>query len=53
MVTVTAKPTDGASKSTDFRITVLTSTLWGVAGIGIIAVSLGVVALAVVRFGRR
>lgn len=53
MVTVTAKPADGASKSTDFRITVLTSTLWGVAGIGIIAVSLGVVALAVLRFGRR
>jgi len=53
MVTVTAKPSAGASKSTDFRITVLTSTLWGVAGIGIIAVSLGVVALAVLRFGRR
>lgn len=53
MVTVQAQPADGTSKSADFRITVLTSTLWGVAGIGLIAVSLGVVALAVVRFGRR
>ena len=53
MVTVKAQPSDGSSKSTDFRITVLTSTLWGVAGIALIAVALGVVALAVVRFGRR
>ena len=53
MVTVKAQPSDGSSQSTDFRITVLTSTLWGVAGIALIAVALGVVALAVVRFGRR
>ena len=53
MVTVKAQPSDGASQSTDFRITVLASTLWGVAGGPLIAVALGVVALAVVRFGRR
>ena len=53
MVTVKSQPSDGASQSTDFRITVLTSTLWGVAGVALIAVALGVVALAVVRFGRR
>ena len=54
MVTVNAQPSDGSSQSTaDFRITVLTSTLWGIVGIALIAVALGVVALAVVRFGRR
>ena len=53
MVTIKVQPSDGASQSTDFRITVLTSTLWGVAGVALIAVALGVVALAVVRFGRR
>jgi uncharacterized membrane protein len=53
MVTIKAQPSGGTSQSTDFRITVLTSTLWGVAGIALIAIALGVVALAVVRFGRR
>lgn len=53
MVTVKAQPSGGSSQSADFRITVLTSTLWGIAGIALIAVALGVVALAVVRFGRR
>ncbi len=53
MVTVKAQPSGGTAQSTDFRITVLTSTLWGVAGIALIAIALGVVALAVVRFGRR
>jgi uncharacterized membrane protein len=53
VVTVQAKPEDGASQSADFRITVLTSTLWGIAGIGLIAVAVAVVGLAVVRFGRR
>ena len=51
--TIRAQTAQGVSKSADFRITVLTSTLWGAAGIGLIAVSVGVVALAVVRFGRR
>jgi uncharacterized membrane protein len=53
MVTIQAQPADGATQSADFRITVLTSTLWGVVGIALIAVALGVVALAVTRFGRR
>jgi uncharacterized repeat protein (TIGR01451 family) len=53
IVTVNAKTVDGATKSADFRITVSTSTLWGVAGIALIAIAVGVVALAVTRFGRR
>jgi len=53
IVSVKAKPVDGSTKSVDFRITVTTSTLWGVAGIALIAVAVGVVAIAVARFGRR
>ena len=53
MVTVRARPQDGTTKSADFRITVLTSTLWGLVGIALIAVAVIVVALAVLRFGRR
>ncbi|MGH6949183.1 MAG: NEW3 domain-containing protein [Kiloniellales bacterium] len=44
---------DGASQSTDYRVTVRTSTLWGVAGILVIAAALGVLTLAIVRYGRR
>jgi len=43
----------GDSSSADFRVTVTTSTLWGVVGIGVIAVALLVVLGAVARFGRR
>jgi len=53
IVTVRAKPVDGTTKSAEFRITVTTSTLWGVAGIALIAIAVGVVAIAVTRFGRR
>ncbi len=53
VVNMSAQPQDGAAKSAEFRITVLTSTLWGVVGIGFIAVALAVVSLAVMRFGRR
>ncbi len=53
MVTLTANPQNGTSKSEDFRITVLTSTLWGIVGIVLIAVALGALAFAVARFGRR
>jgi len=53
IVTVKAKPVDSTAKSADFRITVTTSTLWGIAGIALIAVAVGVVAMAVTRFGRR
>lgn len=53
MLTVRARPQDGGYESADFRITVLTSTLWGVVGIFLIAVAVAVVAWAVMRFGRR
>ncbi len=41
------------SDSEQFRITVMTSTIWGIVGVILIAVALGVVGLAVARFGRR
>lgn len=53
MVTLRAKPKEGTTESAEFRITVVTSTLWGIVGIGMIAVAVGVVAIAVTRFGRR
>ncbi len=53
IVTVRAKSAEGANASADFRITVRTSTLWGVIGIALIAVAVAVVVLAVARFGRR
>jgi uncharacterized membrane protein len=43
----------GDSVSSDFRITVTTSTIWGVAGLGIIVAALLVLVGAVARFGRR
>jgi uncharacterized membrane protein len=43
----------GDSANADFRITVTTSTLWGIVGIGIIAIALLVLLGAVARFGRR
>jgi uncharacterized membrane protein len=53
MLTINARPLDNKQKSSEFRITVKTSTLWGVAGIGLIALAVGVVGIVVVRFGRR
>lgn len=53
MLTLRANTADGTSKSVDFRVTVLTSTLWGIVGVALIAVAVGVVALAVFRYGRR
>ncbi len=52
MVTVRSNG-DGASDSAEFRVTVKTSTVWGVAGLGIISASVLVLALAVTRYGRR
>jgi uncharacterized membrane protein len=43
----------GDSASSTFRVTVTTSTLWGIAGIGIIGIALLVMVAAVARFGRR
>jgi uncharacterized membrane protein len=51
--TIRASAGGGLSESANFRITVLTSTLWGVVGIAIIAIALLVVVFAVARFGRR
>jgi len=51
--TIRVSAASGLSESANFRITVLTSTLWGAIGIGIIAVALLVVVFAVARFGRR
>ncbi|MBV8778199.1 MAG: hypothetical protein JO032_15280 [Alphaproteobacteria bacterium] len=52
-MTVRASATGGLSESANFRVTVLTSTLWGAIGIAIIAIALLVVVFAVARFGRR
>jgi uncharacterized membrane protein len=43
----------GESASTSFRVTVTTSTMWGIAGVGIIGIALLVMVGAVARFGRR
>lgn len=51
-VTVNAEA-NGASASKEWRVTAQRSTVWGAVGIALIAVALGVVGLAVVRFGRR
>lgn len=52
MVSVRANG-DGISESVNYRITVVTSTMWGVVGLGVIAASLLVLLGAVGRFGRR
>ena len=48
-----AQPKDSTIQSVDYRATVRTSTLWGIGGIVLIALAVGVVGLAVTRFGRR
>ncbi len=50
--TLTAS-TRGENGTANFRITVTTSTMWGVAGVGIIGAALLIMVGAVVRFGRR
>jgi uncharacterized membrane protein len=52
MLPITANAGD-VSSSADFRITVSTSTLWGLVGVLLVAVALGVVTFAVNRYGRR
>ena len=51
--TLRASSAGGNSESANFRITVLTSTLWGIAGMGVIAAALLAVVFAVARYGRR
>ena len=53
VVNFSAAPAEGRSASADIRVTVLTSTLWGIAGFGLIAAAVVIVGLAVARFGRR
>jgi len=43
----------GENASGQFRITVSTSTVWGMAGAGVIGVALLLMLGAVARFGRR
>jgi uncharacterized repeat protein (TIGR01451 family) len=52
VVTVRANA-DGASDNAAFRVTVLTSTMWGIAGLGIIGAAVVALAFAVTRYGRR
>jgi len=52
MMTVRASG-DGASESANFRVTILTSTVWGAVGLGVIVAALLVLFGAVGRFGRR
>ena len=52
MVAVSANG-DGTNDRADFRVTVLTSTMWGIAGLGIIGAAVIVLAFAVTRYGRR
>jgi uncharacterized membrane protein len=52
-VTTVRAAARGESASTTFRVTVTTSTMWGIAGVGIIGVALLVMVGAVARFGRR
>jgi uncharacterized membrane protein len=43
----------GETASTNFRVTVTTSTMWGIAGVGIVGIALLIMVGAVARFGRR
>ena len=44
---------DGISESASYRVSVLTSTWWGVTGLGFIVAALLVLVGAIMRFGRR
>jgi uncharacterized membrane protein len=52
MISMTASG-NGLSQSVNYRVSVLTSTLWGAAGVGVIGIALLVLFGAVRRFGRR
>jgi uncharacterized membrane protein len=53
MTTFTANDKGSQSSSADFRVTVSTSTLWGIIGVAIVAIALLIAVGAVARFGRR
>jgi uncharacterized repeat protein (TIGR01451 family) len=52
VATLTAS-THGENGNADFRVSVTTSTVWGIAGAGIIGAALLIMVGAVARFGRR
>jgi uncharacterized membrane protein len=52
-VTTIRAASRGENASSDFRIAVTTSTIWGIVGVGIIAIALLILVGAVARFGRR
>jgi uncharacterized membrane protein len=52
-VTTMRAASRGDNASSDFRIAVTTSTMWGIVGAGIIAIALLILVGAVARFGRR
>ncbi|WP_117237239.1 NEW3 domain-containing protein [Thermus sediminis] len=53
MLTFSLRGDEGLSTTMDYRATVVRSTLWGLVGVGLMAVALVVLGLAVNRFGRR
>jgi uncharacterized membrane protein len=53
MVTLSLRGDDGLSESLDYRATVARSTLWGLVGVGLMALALLVLGFAVNRYGRR
>ena len=53
MVTLRVSGDEGVSESLDYRATVVTSTLWGLVGVALVAVAVLVLGFAVNRFGRR
>lgn len=53
MVTMRANGDSGSDSSSDFRITVQTSTIWGSVGIAVIAAAVLVLVIAMKRYGRR
>ncbi|HEY5128547.1 MAG TPA: NEW3 domain-containing protein, partial [Bradyrhizobium sp.] len=52
-VTTLTASSRGENGTGNFRVTVTTSTMWGIAGIGIIGAALLIMMGAVARFGRR
>ncbi len=52
-VNILSASAHGETGTGNFRVTVMTSTMWGVAGVGIVGAALLIMVGAVVRFGRR
>jgi len=53
MTTFRANGSGSDSSSADIRVTVSTSTMWGIVGVAIVAIALLIAVGAVARFGRR